>query len=290
MQAMLILAHKDLEQMVEFTKLLKDEFEVYVHIDTKTPLTEEVRSYLDNNNIHYLQQVDVRWGGWGISEATILLMRQALQNPEVDYVHILSAQDYVATSPAKIKAFYENNTNAYMLYSKAEDEVKSGEPIILWQKYYYNYDKINRRTTFGKIYHRIIFALQTVLRVDKFKKLGITQTIYQGPNWMDIPRDMLEYLISYYDEHENIRQLFKTGYCPDEFWVQTILCNSSYKERIVQDYHRYIKWEAKHGSYPAILDEEEYEQIINGDYHFIRKVDMRYSQKLMQRLIEDKKV
>lgn len=282
MQAMLILAHKDLEQLIKLIQVLKQDFEIYVHIDTKTILPDTAKSWLEENQIHYYQSIDVRWGGWGISEATILLLREAMKNPSIEYIHILSGQDWVATSPSKIKKFYESNANAYMLYSKAKDEIKSGEPIILWQKYYYNYDRINRRSTFGKIYHRIIFALQTILRVDKFKKLGITDTIYQGPNWMDLPRDIVEYLLEYYDSHENIRELFRTGYCPDEFWVQTILCNSEYKNRIVKDYHRYIKWEEKHGSYPAILDEQEYKEISQGDYHFIRKVDLTHSEKLMK--------
>ena len=64
-----------------------------------------------------------------------------------------------------------------------------------------------------------------------------------------------------------------TGFCPDEFWVQTILYNSPYRERIVQDYHRYILWNEQHGSYPAILDESNYTDILKGDYHFMRKID-----------------
>ncbi len=45
---------------------------------------------------------------------------------------------------------------------------------MLWQKYYFDYDKINRRTTFGKIYHRYTLLKQTLLHVDKFKECSLT--------------------------------------------------------------------------------------------------------------------
>ena len=107
------------------------------------------------------------------------------------------------------------------------------------------------------MYHRLNIAVQTVLHVDKIKKLGIDLELFEGANWMDLPRDAVEYLLQYFDTHENVQKLFMTGFCPDEFWVQTILCNSEYKKRIVNDHHRFMKWEHRYGSYPAILDESD---------------------------------
>ena len=82
--------------------------------------------------------------------------------------------------------------------------------------------------------------------------------LYQGANWMDIPRDAVCYFMDYFDEHENVRKLFMTGYCSDEFWIQTILKNSEFESRIDGDIHRYIKWEKQYDNYPAVLDEREF--------------------------------
>lgn len=199
-------------------------------------------------------------------------------------MHVISGQCYPAANVQDIYSFYEDNTNIYMLAHPVIGAKKSGEPLILWQKYYYNYDKINRRTTFGKIYHRLNIAVQTLFHVDKIKKLGIDLELFEGPNWMDLPRDAVEYVLHYFDEHENVQKLFMTGFCPDEFWVQTILCNSEYKERIVQDYHRFIKWEHRYGSYPAVLDESDFEEISQGNYHFMRKVDLEHSKGLKEKI------
>ena len=82
------------------------------------------------------------------------------------------------------------------------------------------------------MYHRLNIAVQTLLHVDKTKKLGIDLELFEGANWMDLPRDAVEYLLQYFDTHENVQKLFMTGFCPDEFWVQTILCNSEYKKEL----------------------------------------------------------
>jgi hypothetical protein len=291
MQAILLIAHNNIEQVVALTRRLTEKFVVYLHIDKKYVLSADEKRMLDAvPHLTWIQEIKVMWGAWGISDATIRLMKLALQNPEVTYVHLLSGQDWPAGDIEEIYNFYENNSNLYMLAERVTDLKKSGEPIILWQKYYWDYDRIDRRTTYGKIYHRLSLLWQTVRRVDKFRDLKIELPLWQGPNWMDLPRDAVEYLLAYFEEHENIQKLFMTGFCSDEFWIQTILCNSrEFSKRIVPNYHRYILWEEKHGSYPAILDEADYDKIAAGDYHFIRKVTMADSKGLMERLTENGK-
>lgn len=284
MQAVLILAHKDAKSVIELADKLQKCFDIYIHFDTKYLLSDEDKKQMREKGFYYYQEVEVNWGAWGISEAVRVLMRTALKNPQITHMHVVSGQDWPVRKVEDIYGFYEDNPNLYMTCDPARGMKKSGEPIILWQQYYFNYDKVNRRTIYGKIYHRLSMALQTILRVNKFKKLNIDIEIYQGANWMDLPRDAVEYLLNYFDTHENIRKLFMTGYCPDEFWVQTILNNSEFSERIVRDYHRYIKWETQHGSYPAILDEGDFADIIKGEYHFLRKVDDRYSRGLKEKL------
>ena len=284
MQAILILAHKDVKSVIELSRKLQTCFEIYIHFDTKLSLSSEDKKVLDENQLHYFQAIEVNWGAWGISAATILLMREALKNPQITYIHVISGQDWPAKRVEDIYSFYEGNSNIYMTCDPARGMKKSGEPIILWQQFYFNYDKVERRTTYGKIYHRISMAIQALLRVNKYKKLDIDMEIYQGANWMDLPRDAVEYLLNYFDTHENVQKLFMTGFCPDEFWVQTILNNSELSGRIIRDYHRYVKWERQHDSYPAILDERDFEEIVQGDYHFLRKVDRQYSEGLKVKL------
>ena len=190
-------------------------------------------------------------------------------------------------SPAKIYEYFEHTNQIYMNYWPAVSMRKTGEPEIWWTKYYFNYDSINRRTTFGKVYHRLLLLVQTVLRINKLDKYGLKEDyIYAGKEWVDIPRDALEFAITYYEQHPNLEKIFSTSFCSDEMWLQTILCNSEFKPRIEKNIHHYIEMTEKHGSRPAILDEEDYSKIISGNYWWGRKVERPISDKLINLLDE----
>lgn len=46
MQAILIMAHRDMEQIIELTELLRKKFEVYIHFDTKMNVSSEEKANL----------------------------------------------------------------------------------------------------------------------------------------------------------------------------------------------------------------------------------------------------
>ena len=290
MQAILILAHKNIDQVTKLATILNNNFEVYIHFDKKMNIPENYKQILDKKNIHYMSEIDVHWGSWSIGAATVLLMKEALKNRQIEYIHVISGQDWLTDTSQNIYDRFKNDDKIYMTYFKATEVKKAGEPIIWWQKYYFNYDRINRRSIFGKFYHRGLLLIQTLFRVNKLKKLGIDLEIYSGENWVDMPRNAVEYCISYLDSHPNLLKMLQTGCFSDEFWMQTILCNSpKFKQRIVKNHHRYIKWEKQYGSYPAILDISDFNNIIKGDYIFARKFDNPYSNDLITQLNRNNK-
>lgn len=285
MQAVLILAHKNIEQVINLSNKLNKKFLVYIHFDKKYKIPEDYKLVLDKmKNVQVYSEINVSWGGMSIVEAELLLLKEAIKNKDITYFHIISGQDWPTKKSEDIYNFYENNNKIYMKYALSEGVKKSGEPIILWQKYYFNYDKINRRSFFGKIYHRFLMLNQTIKGVNKFKDLDINLKIYQGSQWMSIPRDVVIYCLKYLEENKNYYKMLKTGFCSDEVTFQTIICNSIYKSRIENNNHRYVKWEKRYNNYPAVLDENDYDTIISGDYHFARKFDLDISKQLIRRL------
>lgn len=173
-----------------------------------------------------------------------------------------------------------------MNYWQAVSMKKTGEPEIWWTKYYFNYDQINRRTFRGKVYHRLLLLVQTILRINKLKKYGVSETeIYAGQQWIDIPRDALEYLLNYYQNNPKWEKIFSTSFCSDEMWAQTILCNSKFKDRIDRNIHHYINVITVHGSTnPAVLTENDYSKIIKGNYWWGRKIELPKSSRLLEML------
>lgn len=289
MQAVLILAHKNIDQVIELSNRLSSSFEIYIHFDRKVTLTNTQKKALDKLHVNYFSKYDVKWGSYSIVRATVDMMKMALDNPKIEYFHLISGQDWPLKEPQTIYSRFENNNKIYMNYWRAVDMRKTGEPEIWWAKYYFNYDQINRRTTLGKIYHRLLLLGQTILRVNKLKKYNIKpEKIYAGQEWIDIPRDALSYAIEYYEKHLELQEIFSTSFCSDEMWLQTILCNSpEYRSRIDKNIHRFIELIEKHGSRPAILDEDDFLKIQQGDYWWGRKIERPISNRLIELLDAD---
>ena len=86
MQAVLILAHKNIDQVIELSRILKDKFEIYIHIDKKTKITERQKKLLDTLKINYISTQNVHWGAWSIVQATIDLINLALKNKNISYI------------------------------------------------------------------------------------------------------------------------------------------------------------------------------------------------------------
>ena len=135
MQAILILAHKNIEHVTKLATILHNNFEVYIHFDKKMNIPENYKQILDKKNIHYISKIDVHWGSWSIGAATVLLMKEVLKNRQIEYIHVISGQDWLTIPSKNIYDKFIDNDRIYMTYSKAKNVKKKGESIILWQKY-----------------------------------------------------------------------------------------------------------------------------------------------------------
>ena len=103
-------------------------------------------------------------------KSSLSFISRSLKNPKVIYVHLISGQDWPVMSLDKLYNVFENNSKIYLGYKLAKKEIKSGQNTLLWQKFYFNYDKLNRRSFFEKIYHRFLIRLQKLLHINKLKK------------------------------------------------------------------------------------------------------------------------
>ena len=146
MQAVLILAHKNFDQVAQLSKLLQRKFEIYIHFDKKYRLTAQQVEWLQENSIHYISEIEVHWGGWSIGEAAFRLIKLAISNPKITHVHLISGQDWPVMNIDDLYNFYENNDHIYCVYHKASEYRITNELPEWWQKFYFNYDTVNRRT------------------------------------------------------------------------------------------------------------------------------------------------
>ena len=207
-------------------------------------------------------------------------MKKALSNKTIEYVHIISGQDYLIGNNQDFSVLLSDR-KAYMTCARLENT--SAEVQNRYNKYHIALDGFDIRSRaycrFDKLFCKIQKNKQ---RIGVFK----LNQIYKGMVWCSLPIDAVRYVNCYTRSIKGRFFMFDLRFCliPEEIFFQTILMNSPFRERCVFDNRRYTVWACKNGSIPAILDITDYCTIKKGNYLFCRKVDSAISKELIDAL------
>lgn len=101
----LLIAYHNIEHVVRFINKFDDDFRVFIHWDKRSPLSADERNLLmRSGKVAYIgQEHQVNWASFGIVRATLTLCKEALKYEDIDYMHLVSDADYLATDVSTIK-------------------------------------------------------------------------------------------------------------------------------------------------------------------------------------------
>ena len=281
MQAFLITAYKNKEQLIRLVSTLQKEGLVYVHIDKKsTEISVKEMRALQFENATFFSKYRIPWGGYAHLLAAIDMVKMALKDSRVTYMHILSGQDQLTVSWEELHKRFDACEQIYMSIQPREafnDIVRErfehrliSTRVVPFQK---QLDKWNKKY---KKYQK--------KKGLKWDGIAPFKDLYKGMLWVSMPRQAAQYCIDFTRKHKEFMRELSHVHIPEEFFFQTILANSPMKEKIEKDNLRYTIWERKNGSSPAILDETDYDAIVASDCIFARKIDSEISAKLVEKL------
>lgn len=283
MQAVVITAYKSFEQLQELAELLSEKFLVYIHIDRRVP--KDKYEALKSGGIRVYSLYPVNWGGSNHLKAILYLMHEALkEHPDLDYIHIISGQDWPTRPVEEIYNFFDGNLDIYMCSESLEDKsVNNLERIRNWQKYYSFLDIFDYKQMKQKLFVKGLVQFQKLMGVDRLKKIDIK--LCHGLVWGGMPGKAARACFDFIKENPDFMTFMEYGHASEEFFFQTIFENSKdWKPHLMNQNLRFMLWERKHGSYPGILDEDDLEKIKEGNYMFMRKVEFPISRGLVDRL------
>lgn len=286
-QAIVITAYKNLDFLDEIIKTFDDNFTFYIHLDNKKKYSRDKISHLQAN--HKIKLLSLRYGvNWGSIthlQAILYLYEEALKDQNVEYIHLITGQDYPIKSSKQITDFLKKNRGTEFIV---------GEPLpsSSWKKgglnrisYYLPYEYFNARKFSGRIIIKTGLFFQKLFG---FKRSLPSQfdTIYGGTVYSTLTRQAVEYIINYLNADPAIFDRFRKTFCAEEILIQTILMNSNspFKNRISQNNLRFIIWEYRNGKTPADLDDRDYDAICRSDAFFARKFEFPVSSGLLHKL------
>ena len=276
--AHIITAHKNPAQLEKLIRAMYHPgFDFYIHLDKK----------ISSASFEYLREIDgvcfvkdrtvCNWGGFSLVEAIMKSIEQIKQTGiSYDFVNLISAQDYPLKPAAEIYDFFnEKKGCSFLSFDDSRDS-------LWWQsaeKRYavFHFTDMNFR---GKY---IVQAIANTLMSKR--KFPAAMELYGGNKscWWTISMEAAVYLASYLRENPKMMNFLRLTWGCDEFIVATILMNSPFKDKIVNENYRYIDWSAGL-AHPKILLTEDHKGIINSGMLFGRKFDMEIDSNIIDQL------
>ncbi|MEP7318389.1 MAG: beta-1,6-N-acetylglucosaminyltransferase [Panacibacter sp.] len=240
--AYLIAAHNNYRHLQKLINALSNgDSTFYIHIDKKSLLPN-----VKDDKIFYIKnRVNVYWSGFSQVRATLNLMEEAIKGNH-DYYAYISGVDY----PIKPNTYlYEvlKKGNEYIQINKMGQDTFA--PLSRY-KYYYFTDYYNRRNK-SAWQTKFFLSVQKLLRKCKIKK-SIPYNLFTGASWFVLSKACISYILNCIETDKNYIKFFKTGFCPDESFFQTIIGNSQFYQQ-VKNSLTYADWSVDPG--PAVISE-----------------------------------
>ena len=234
--AYLIIAHSNWEQLKTLLQLL-DEVNnaIYIHIDSKAtdvPMID-LRKSVKKAQIWLYQKYKVYWGSFELVQVELLLFQEAYKK-HYDYYHLLSGADLPIKTQEEINSFFEKNNGLEFVQYDTNERFEKDKEIGRRTKLYHFLQNYRRRynwkllNSFFTLLERISLAVQLLLHIDRMRKYPKVVVKY-GSQWVSITDDLVEYLLQ---NEALIQHLFHCTNCADELFIQTLVYNSEFKNRL----------------------------------------------------------
>lgn len=251
-------------------------FDFYIHVDKKFDIKPHLFLKKFPNVFFIENRIDVKWAGFNTVIATFECIKEiAAKGVVYDFINLLSGQDY-PLKPAKemLTFFEENKGKEFISYRDIKNDWTEGQ--IRMEKYFLTHYNFKGKTFLENIINRITPKRKIPYNMHPYGKSMF---------WMLSPEAAL-YVVNKVENDKKLLNFFFFCWGSDEFVFQTILLNSPYKDRIVNDNYRYIDWSLG-GANPKILTTDDYEPIKDSGKLFARKLDYKKSAGLMDLIDEN---
>lgn len=285
--AYLILAHTDPQQLARLTRALNYKSRIFVHLDAKSNLDEYLNQDLPENVSFLEDRVRVSWAAYSQVEATLRMMRAALDSGH-DFSHLvmLSGLDYPIKPISSLHAFLNQNKGRELI--KFVDASVSPEYPVFYEHYWF----LERNTWLrpASLDRAIRHGFGRVLRQFIRKPQPIGMTCCWGSAYWALTPACSRFILDFVDSNPTFIRWAKSSFAVDEHFFNTIVAHSRFME-LSEGYQPYVgtgpqTWRlgCLHINRRKIHTEADFQELNDSDKFFVRKVMSEPSRELLNRL------
>jgi len=275
----LILAHTNLPQVNRMINALQHEqAEFFIHFDVRVPL-DEIRKcpFYNAPGVTILRnRHKINWGGYNMVRATLGLIRAACKKKEAGYLILLSGQDFPLKSTAFIYDFLKKDYGREYLeyFSLPSDNWALNNGL----------DRIQYLWFVDTIHIDDCFKLYEMQKYNEMSRKYFHELPpYGGSQWWCITTECADYLLRFLRNNPVYEEYFQYCFIPDETFFNTIIMNSPFKERTVNNNLKYIVWPGG-GAHPLTFTLNEWDMLMQCDRLWARKFVDQGNSPILDRL------
>lgn len=294
--AYLIMAHNNWKQLNMLLSILDDERnDIYLHIDKKSknvPINK-IKKIVKKSRIHIYSKYKMYWGHFSLVECELFLFEKACKKKYFRY-HLLSGADLPIKSQDFIHDFFEKNAEYEFVHYDKDERIENDHEIGRRTRLYHFLQKYRRRykiSILNELFtflERILLFLQILFRVNRLKNSKIE--IKYGSEWVSITDELVHYILG---NKRIIYKIFKYTNCADELFIQTLVYNSKFREKLYDKKFddaiianmRLIDWNRGKNGNPYVWCIEDKKVIEESECLFARKFDVNIDNKIIQDVI-----
>lgn len=258
-----------------------------VNIDKKSPYRHELCTIVNRvNNVISITDNSIAHGGFSFTECTINQMKVCRDySVYFDYYHTCSGQDYPCVSNKKFDSFFDDSFGfSYFKMDDPEEVEQKRKTKYKDRMESLDYSDLVKgrfidRTPLNRIIRRIITPIK--------REYPALDLLWGGWNWFSLTDKCVDYLLKYFSENPEYVERFKYTFAPDELIFSTVLYYVRNELKIeIANSLRYVDWTPtrEYSGLPLLLDERDYNEIIQSGALFCRKVEGEYSRVLLDML------
>ena len=226
--AYLILAHKNWDQVGMLLQLLDDRRnDIFIHIDKSKEPSQDIKNRLSQSTrfsaVHFVDNVWVRWGDYGIVQAELNLLGAAVLHG-YNYYHLLSGMDLPLKTQDEIHAFFgQHDGYEFVSFSSPKWHEKFKERYEYYLPFYIG----NKETGnfWGYKFNKILRILQQLVGINRIRN----RSFGGGSQWFSITHDFARYVV---DHAGLVYKWYKMTFIPDESFLQSLVIEAGIKEKL----------------------------------------------------------
>lgn len=262
--AYIIIAHRNPEQLARLVSRLGAASPIFIHFDRRAK-GETFRRVVDllsvQPNVRFVKRYPCYWGCFNVVKGTLRAIRDLVESgSDYDYAMLLSGQDYPIKPPEQIHNFLEGHRGAEFIesFALASPNRWSDDAQGVFQAM----DRV-------QYWHLRFRSRHLCVRVRRTFPPGFSP--YGGSQWWCLTRGCIEHIDATTRGNRKLADYFKYVNMPEESYFQTVVSNSPFAGRIVQDDLKFAIWDRPDPPRPADLGVGDLEALTRSSMLFARK-------------------